>query len=104
MKRLSHFVKKELRLDKTGKSNRCPECHSQHDPELPHDALRAAYRLKFHEKHKRFPTWTDAMAHCSDEMKAAWKKALEEQHGVDVYSINVYGNRKLATKQEPCET
>lgn len=33
---------------------------------------------KFYFEHGRWPTWADAMAHCSDEVKAAWEVALRE--------------------------
>lgn len=61
----------------------CPLCHTKHRPEEPHNPLSLPYRIKFHELHKRLPTWADAMAHCSEETQAIWKKAA-----VKVYAAN----------------
>ncbi|HHY71542.1 MAG TPA: hypothetical protein GX519_07870 [Thermoanaerobacterales bacterium] len=56
----------------------CPECAEIHDPEQPHNKASLVYQYKFYNKHGRFPTWADAMAHCSDETKNQWVEALKE--------------------------
>ena len=56
----------------------CPECAVKHDPELPHNKDSLCYQYKFYDRHGRWPTWSDAMAHCPPEVQAAWKKALAE--------------------------
>lgn len=61
----------------------CPECAVKHDPSLPHNCMSLTYQYKFYDEHGRWPTWSDAMAHCSDEMKEVWLKALRER-GVEV--------------------
>lgn len=61
----------------------CPECATKHDPELPHNQQSLTYQYKFYDKHGRWPTWADAMAHCTEEVKAHWKEASKE-HGVTV--------------------
>lgn len=61
----------------------CPECAVTHDPALPHNAQSLYYQYKFRQKNGRFPTWNDAMAHCTDEVRALWIEALAE-HGVIV--------------------
>lgn len=61
----------------------CPECAVKHDPSQPHNRDSLAYQYKFYDKHGRWPTWSDAMAHCSDFVKEFWVKALREQ-GVEV--------------------
>ena len=61
----------------------CPECAVKHEPHLPHNRNSLTYQYKFYDKHGRWPTWEDAMAHCPDEIKELWKKALEER-GVKV--------------------
>lgn len=61
----------------------CPMCATAHDPEMPHNQQSLAYQYKFYDLHGRFPTWADAMAHCSDEVKAVWREALAE-HGITV--------------------
>lgn len=59
----------------------CQECAVDHDPSLPHNKHSLFYQYKFYNDHGRWPTWEDAMAHCTDEVKDYWKKALAE-HGV----------------------
>ncbi len=57
----------------------CPMCAVTHDPEMPHNLQSLAYQYKFYDIHGRWPTWADAMAHCSDEIKAYWCSALAER-------------------------
>lgn len=57
-----------MRLMKTAPGT-CPECGVKHKPEEPHDRGSIAYQYSFYNKHGRWPTWADAVAHCSDEMK-----------------------------------
>jgi hypothetical protein len=59
----------------------CPECAVAHDPQQPHDWQSLAYQYKYYDRHGRWPTWADAMAHCSPEVKALWRDALKE-HGI----------------------
>jgi len=54
----------------------CEECAVDHDPELPHNRDSLPYQYAFYGKHGRWPTWDDAMAHCTDEVKARWRTAL----------------------------
>lgn len=61
----------------------CTECARAHDASKPHDRDSLAYQYRFYDKHGRWPSWADAMAHCSDEMKHAWARELE-QRGIDV--------------------
>ena len=61
----------------------CPICAVKHDPALPHNQQSLAYQYKFYDEHGRWPTWNDAMAHCSDDVKELWRTALRER-GVDV--------------------
>ena len=61
----------------------CQECATKHDPEMPHNQQSLYYQYYFYSKHGRWPTWKDAMAHCSDEMKAIWIEELHT-HGVEV--------------------
>lgn len=65
------------------KPGTCPECATAHTPELPHNRDSLYYQMKFRQKHGRFPTWNDAMVHCSDEMKAVWRDELTK-HGITV--------------------
>lgn len=61
----------------------CQECATDHDPEMPHNKQSLYYQTKFQMEHGRAATWEDAMAHCSDEVKEAWKKELLKL-GVDI--------------------
>lgn len=57
--------------------DKCPECAIAHDPKMPHDAQSLYYQYKFYgENDKRWPTWLDAMAHCTEEMQTHWKREL----------------------------
>lgn len=63
--------------------DKCQECAVHHDPVLPHNKDSLFYQYHFYAEHNRWPTWKDAMAHCSQEMKDTWIKALAE-NGVEV--------------------
>ena len=56
----------------------CPECAVKHDPQQPHNRDSLAYQYKFYDQHGRWPTWADAMAHCPEEVKEFWARALKE--------------------------
>jgi hypothetical protein len=57
---------------------KCQECAVDHDPALPHDQQSLYYQYSFFGKHGRWPTWEDAMAHCTDEVKKLWTEAMAE--------------------------
>jgi hypothetical protein len=61
----------------------CQECAVKHDPAMPHNQQSLHYQYNFYFKHSRWPTWKDALAHCTPEMQARWIAALKEK-GVDV--------------------
>lgn len=71
-----------MMLEKTPEGT-CPECAVKHDPEQPHNKDSLAYQYKFYDKHGRWPTWKDAMEHCSDEVKEFWIQNLKA-HGIEV--------------------
>lgn len=54
----------------------CQECAVKHDPTFPHNAHSLHYQYKFHAAYGLWPTWGDAMAHCSEPMKDEWKRHL----------------------------
>jgi hypothetical protein len=58
----------------------CQECAVDHAHDQPHDKQSLYYQMRFHGIHGRWPTWTDAMAHCTPEVKVAWREGLIEQH------------------------
>lgn len=61
--------------------DKCQECAVDHLPDQPHDAQSLYYQYHFYFQNQRWPTWGDAMAHCPDEVKTAWREALAA-HGV----------------------
>ena len=50
-----------------------------HDAQDPHDRDSLYYQNQFYKQHKRFPTWSDAMAHCSEITKAVFRQRLERR-------------------------
>lgn len=54
----------------------CQVCAVDHSWDSPHNAQSLYYQMRFHAEHGRWPTWTDAMAHCSPDVQATWKNAL----------------------------
>lgn len=54
----------------------CPECATVHEADEPHNRGSLFYQIKFRHAQGRDPTWADALAHCSEAMKAAWQEEL----------------------------
>lgn len=56
----------------------CQVCgrNPAHAPDQPHDAQQLYYQYAFYAEHGRWPTWRDAVAHCSDEVRALWEPRL----------------------------
>lgn len=54
----------------------CEVCAVQHEPGEPHNQQSFYYQFVFYNQHGRSPTWADAMAHCTDEVKALWAAEL----------------------------
>lgn len=61
----------------------CPMCAVAHNPAFPHNRDSLVYQYKFYDENGRWPTWSDAMAHCSEEMKGVWTEELKKR-GVEV--------------------
>ena len=57
----------------------CPICATKHEPEQPHNQQSLAYQYKFYDENGRWPTWADAMAHCSDKIRDYWTRELENR-------------------------
>ena len=57
----------------------CPECAVAHDPAQPHNRDSLYYQYNFYDEHGRWPTWADAMEHCTQEIKDFWIQALRER-------------------------
>lgn len=56
----------------------CQVCATKHDPELPHNHTSLYYQYSFKKQHDRWPTLEDAMAHCTEDMKSAWREAVKQ--------------------------
>lgn len=67
--------------------NLCQECAHDHGPQDPHNQQSLYYRTHFHARHGRPPTWSDAMAHCTQTMRAVWRRHLVtamKRHNLDI--------------------
>jgi hypothetical protein len=54
----------------------CPVCAVEHDTRNPHNKDSLYYQYRFFGLYGRWPTWADALAHCSTEVREAWKSGL----------------------------
>jgi hypothetical protein len=66
----------------------CQECGGNHRPEEPHNKDSLRYQYAFYQKHDRWPTWWDAMEHCTPELREQWVEELKK-HGVDQAQLEV---------------
>lgn len=60
-------------------ANLCQECAIDHPHDQPHNQQSLFYQYQFRAKHGRWPTWTDAMTHCTEDVRANWRTLLIEQ-------------------------
>lgn len=63
----------------------CQCCAVDHPPDMPHNQQSLYWQYWFYGTNGRWPTWNDAMAHCTPEMQDKWRITLKE-HGVDLCS------------------
>lgn len=63
--------------------DKCQKCAVDHEEDIPHDQTSLYWQTWFYLQHRRQPTWRDAMAHCTDEVKQQWIIALQE-HGIEI--------------------
>ena len=57
-------------------AGKCQECAVDHEHNEPHDQQSLYYQMRFKLTHGRWPTWEDAMGHCTDETKNIWAEEL----------------------------
>lgn len=57
----------------------CDRCAKDHPRDMPHNQQSVFWQYWFHANYGRFPTWADAMAHCSPEVQALWVKELSKR-------------------------
>ena len=86
---------KEIGMDQVRilppKPGTCPECAVDHAPAMPHNRDSLFYQMRFYQQHGRFPTWANAMAHCSDAVKACWKGELAKK-GIPPEQLEDHGS------------
>jgi hypothetical protein len=58
------------------KPGTCSVCGVDHEPAMPHNAQSMYYQYAFYGEFGRWPTWADAVAHCTAEMQDYWKTEL----------------------------
>lgn len=56
----------------------CPECATVHPPEQPHARQSLFYQYRYCQQHGRFPSWNDAMSHCTPAIQRQWREGLRE--------------------------
>lgn len=62
----------------------CQQCAYAHEPEMPHNQQTLHWQYWFYQHNAGiWPSWRDAMAHCTTEMQEAWIGLLRAR-GVDV--------------------
>lgn len=65
----------------------CEQCATKHPAEDPHNQQSLHYQYWFYGKHGRWPTWEDAMEHCTHEIKQLWRGALQAK-GIATGAVN----------------
>jgi len=58
------------------KPDKCQVCAVKHEEYMPHDRDSLYYQIFFKREFGRDPTWDDAMAHCTPEMRSMWIEEL----------------------------
>lgn len=57
----------------------CEMCAVKHDADQPHNKDSMTYQYKFYDQNGRWPTWKDAMSHCTDEVQKLWTDSLRKK-------------------------
>lgn len=57
--------------------DRCPICATAHAPADPHNQQSLYYQYRFYGARGRWPTWADAVAHCTTPIQRAWRYQLD---------------------------
>jgi hypothetical protein len=58
--------------------DKCPECAVDHEPWQAHNKDSLFYQMQFYGRHRRWPVWADAVAHCAPEIAAVWEAELRK--------------------------
>lgn len=78
----------------------CQECAVKHDPNEPHNQQSLFYQYHFYFQHGRWPTWTDAIVHCDEQIRQFWIKELAT-FGITIETPLQRANEQLP---QPVET
>jgi hypothetical protein len=65
----------------------CEACGTEHAAGEPHNQQSLTYQYNFYADHGRWPTWSDALAHCSDAVRQHWEKELVAR------GVNIEGDK-----------
>lgn len=57
----------------------CSVCAVDHQDGEAHSAESVYYHYWFYAKHNRWPTWADAIAHCTPQVRQLWQQELEQR-------------------------
>lgn len=63
------------------KEGACRLCGEIHGAGEPHNLGSLLYQHRFRAEYGRYPTWEDAMSHCSETVKKRFRERLEK-HGI----------------------
>jgi hypothetical protein len=62
------------------RADSCQICATEHEPELPHNKDSLYYQMAFTMQNPgKWPTWADAMQHCTSQMREDWTRLLLEK-------------------------
>lgn len=70
--------------------NVCQQCAVDHSSDQPHNQQSLYWQYWFLGRNGRWPTWVDAMEHCSDEVKEFWIDMLADR-GIVVQVVKTNG-------------
>lgn len=59
---------------------KCHLCAVDHQESMAHNAESVYYQVRFYMKHKRTGRWSDAVAHCPEEIQKLWIAQLRKRH------------------------
>lgn len=54
----------------------CSVCGVAHDATEAHECTSLFYQARFHVKYRRYPTWSDCVAHLDAVHKSRWRLVL----------------------------
>jgi len=78
----------------------CPLCAQKHGDELPHCWESFYYKVRFFRAHGRLPTYEDAAAHCTPEVRDVFLRTYEEvRSGRETRTQHLCGRLPAFTKE-----